>query len=171
LVDRNQSTTIAVGKDLAAEICRSTSDIRAGVKKSKEVTKSAAKDVTIELLRQSSESRGLADRNFAHSTSLAKDQQLEMSKMQHVLERQASDNVKFVELDALRNKEHLARQLAECCCEIKEKIGESADKTNALISTLDLNKTRDELAKINTENMMLRLKASDPCCKERDPCK
>ena len=74
------------------------------------------------------------------------------------LGRQADTNAASIQLEAFKHKESLARQLAECCCELKEKIDHRSNETNLLIREVDTQRVRDELIKANTENLLLRLK-------------
>lgn len=109
----------------------------------------------------------------------SKDQLLEICKVEGALSRQAADNTASITLEALKNKEALARQLAECCCElkeltaaqsceikelirsescdIKERLDDRSTETNLLIRELDATKVRDSLNAANTENLILRL--------------
>jgi hypothetical protein len=78
------------------------------------------------------------------------------------LGRQADTNTANIQLEAFKHKESLARQLAECCCELKEKIDARANETNLLIREVDTQRVRDELAKSNTENLILKLRQNTP---------
>lgn len=65
-----------------------------------------------------------------------------------------------IQIEALRNKEDLARQMAECCCEQKALTLETSHATQDLIRKLDEQRVRDELAKTREELIALRLRAS-----------
>jgi len=55
-------------------------------------------------------------------------------------------NTAAIQMSAECNKSELARQIAECCCENKALILESAGKTDALIRSLDSERTREALS-------------------------
>lgn len=72
-----------------------------------------------------------------------------------------------IQIEALRNKEDLARQMAECCCEQKALTLETSHATQDLVRKWDeqrvrdeLAKARDELAKSREELIALRLRAT-----------
>jgi len=122
------------------------------------------------LLIQSSsgELRGLVDRNNANVLLSAKDTllemckfhsqtQLQLSETENRLGRQASENVAAIQLEACKNREAISKQLAECCCELKEKIDIRATETNLLIRETENQRVRDALNAANTENMLMKL--------------
>jgi hypothetical protein len=80
---------------------------------------------------------------------------LDMCKLENTLMKQASDNVMAIQLDALKNKECLSKQLAECCCEIKEKVDNTACQTQALIQAGEAGRLRDALQEAQTKNLFL----------------
>lgn len=88
----------------------------------------------------------------------AKDAALAAKDLTH----QADKNAAAIQIEALRNKEELARQIAECCCENKALIIEKANHTDDLIRKLDEQRVRDELAKTREELIALRVRASLP---------
>lgn len=88
----------------------------------------------------------------------AKDAALAARDLMH----QADKNTCAIQMDALRNKEELARQLAECCCENKALILETSHKTESLVLKLDEQRVRDELAKTREELLALRIRATLP---------
>ena len=65
-----------------------------------------------------------------------------------------------IQIEALRNKEDLARQIAECCCEQKALTLETSHATQDLVRKLDEQRVRDELARTREELTALRLRAS-----------
>ena len=67
-----------------------------------------------------------------------------------------------IQIEALKNKEELARQIAECCCEQKSLTLETSHATQDLIRKLDEQRVRDELAKTREELIALKLRASLP---------
>jgi hypothetical protein len=188
-----------IGDNLHNNIVNTTTDVKNAVERNGSANLAATERVgTATLLsveRNSGEGRAQAERIAAEVRSLlgrndsnilltAKDNLLELCKAAGVLERQAADNTASIKLEALKNKEALARQLAECCCEIKEqsaresceikeltrqescdikeKIDFRANETNLLVRELDTSRVRDDLTAANTENLILRLKKQ--CC-------
>jgi hypothetical protein len=67
-----------------------------------------------------------------------------------------------IQIEALKNKEELARQIAECCCEQKALTIEKANDTQQLVRELDKERLRDELAKTREELIALRVRATLP---------
>ncbi len=67
-----------------------------------------------------------------------------------------------IQIEALRNKEDLARQIAECCCEQKALTLETSHATQDLVRKLDEQRVRDELARTREELIALRLRATLP---------
>lgn len=65
-----------------------------------------------------------------------------------------------IQIEALRNKEELARQIAECCCEQKALTLETSHATQDLIRKLDEQRVRDELARTQQELIALRMRAT-----------
>jgi hypothetical protein len=60
-------------------------------------------------------------------------------------------------LTAANNKSDLEKQMAECCCEIKQSVLTTASATQSLIQSTDASRIRDSLASANQENLILRL--------------
>jgi hypothetical protein len=60
-------------------------------------------------------------------------------------------------LAASKNKEELAAQIAECCCEVKAVVNSTAVATQNLIQATEAARIRDALAVANNENLILRL--------------
>lgn len=60
-------------------------------------------------------------------------------------------------LAASKNKEELASQIAECCCEVKAVVNSTAVATQNLIQATEAARIRDALAAANNENLILRL--------------
>lgn len=65
-----------------------------------------------------------------------------------------------IQIEALRNKEDLARQIAECCCENKALLLETSHQTQDVIRKLDEQRVRDELARTREELIALRVRAT-----------
>jgi len=120
----------------------------------------------------------------------AKDLALEMCKIDGQLSRQASDNTAHVQIEALKNREALSRQMSECYCGIKElslkETGEIKDliiraagdlkdrvdnrthETQQLIRAIENDKMRDALSEEKAKNLLLRLSQRvDPRCDPR----
>jgi len=181
------------GDMLKDNIIYSASDLKNAVNRNGQAnllsTERNGKENLLSVERNSVENRAQAER-IAASNRLyldqvntnvlltAKDNLLELCKTQNRLQRQAADNKASIELEALKNKEALARQLADCCCEIKEqsakqscdikqlvreqscdikvKIDARANETQLLLRNLDTARLRDDLTAANTENVILR---------------
>jgi hypothetical protein len=69
---------------------------------------------------------------------------------------EAAKNFAAIQLEAKQNKFELSQQLAECCCEMKEKLIETASATQQLIQANETSRLRDSLASANNENLFLR---------------
>jgi hypothetical protein len=79
--------------------------------------------------------------------------QLEQQKIKEVITMQLQD----AKYEALKNKQDLSKEMAECCCEVKQKIDQRAQDVIGTVDTLDRNRLRDEVNTINNENTILRL--------------
>lgn len=73
------------------------------------------------------------------------------------LSKQMSEGFSAVQLEAAKNKFDLSKQLSDCCCEMKEKLIETASATQQLIRDQENNRLRDSLAAAANENLYLRL--------------
>ena len=93
------------------------------------------------------------------STNFGKGE-LDIAAVKTRLEIQAAQNVAQVQLEALKNKNSISAQLAECCCELKQIVQNSAQTTQHVIQEIENNRVRDALAAINTENLINRLGSS-----------
>lgn len=133
----------------------------------------AAKDTQIDVKKAQYESReatlhlhrSLGKTEGRLALQAEKHHGLERLDLVHVegrLQKQASDNYASVQLDALKNKEALARQMAECCCELKERVANTAAATQALIRDTETARLRDSLAAASQENLILRLRGALP---------
>ena len=58
--------------------------------------------------------------------------------------------------EALKNKQELSKEMAECCCEIKQKVDQRTQDVINTVDTLDRNRLRDEVNTINNENTFLK---------------
>jgi len=79
--------------------------------------------------------------------------QLEQQKIKEVITIQLQD----AKYEALKNKQDLSKEMAECCCEIKQKVDQRSQDVINTVDTLDRNRLRDEVNTINNENTILRL--------------
>jgi hypothetical protein len=79
--------------------------------------------------------------------------QLEQQKLKEVITMQLQD----AKYEALKNKQELSKEMAECCCEVKQKIDQRTQDVINTVDTLDRNRLRDEVNTITNENTILRL--------------
>ena len=77
---------------------------------------------------------------------------LEQQKVKECLTLQLQD----AKYEALKNKQDLSKELAECCCEIKMKVDNRSQDVINTVDTLDRNRLRDDLTVANNENHLLR---------------
>jgi hypothetical protein len=116
-------------------------------------------DAKYEALKNKEKLYAQAASNFAAS-------QLDSYKNKAELAMQVAD-VKF---EASKTKDHLSRQMDECCCELKmlsskeacdiqQKIDAKSSEQKELTRALDENRVRDALRDSTTENAFLKLAA------------
>lgn len=79
-----------------------------------------------------------------------------------LLEQQKSKECLTLQLqeakyEALKNKLDLSKEMAECCCEVKQKIDQRAQDVIGTVDTLDRNRLRDELNVTANENNVLKI--------------
>jgi hypothetical protein len=86
-----------------------------------------------------------ASQNFAIN-------QLEQQKIRESLSLQLQE----AKYEALKNKCDLSKEMAECCCEIKQKVDQRTADVIGTVDTLDRNRLRDEVNTTNNENNMLK---------------
>ena len=77
---------------------------------------------------------------------------LEQQKVKECLTLQLQE----AKYEALKNKQDLSKELAECCCEIKMKVDNRSQDVINTVDTLDRNRLRDDLTVANNENQLLR---------------
>ncbi len=77
---------------------------------------------------------------------------LEQQKVKECLSLQLQE----AKYEALKNKQELSKELAECCCEIKMKVDNRSQDVINTVDTLDRNRLRDDLTVANNENNLLR---------------
>ena len=83
--------------------------------------------------------------------------ELDIASVKNKLELQAAQNTAQVQLEALKNKNAISAQLAECCCELKQLVQNSAQTTQQVLQEIENNRIRDALAAANTENLISKL--------------
>ena len=59
--------------------------------------------------------------------------------------------------ESLKNKCDMSKEMAECCCEIKQKIDQRSQDVIGTVDTLDRNRLRDEINTTHNENSLLKL--------------
>jgi len=79
-----------------------------------------------------------------------------------LLEQQKSKECLTLQLqeakyEALKNKLDLSKEMAECCCEVKQKIDQRAQDVIGTVDTLDRNRLRDNLTVTANENNVLKI--------------
>ena len=98
-----------------------------------------------------------ADNHFAALLSKQDNQfaalLLEQQKAKECLTLQLQD----AKYEALKNKLDLSKEMAECCCEVKQKIDQRAQDVIGTVDTLDRNRLRDELNVTANENNVLKI--------------
>jgi len=98
-----------------------------------------------------------ADNHFAALLSKQDNQfaalLLEQQKAKECLTLQLQD----AKYEALKNKLDLSKEMAECCCEVKQKIDQRAQDVIGTVDTLDRNRLRDELTVTANENNVLKI--------------
>jgi hypothetical protein len=65
----------------------------------------------------------------------------EIAKLGCKVEKESAE----VKIQAANNKADLVQAMAQCCCEIKEKVGSTATATQALVQASDNGRLRDAL--------------------------
>jgi hypothetical protein len=78
---------------------------------------------------------------------------LEQQKAKECVTLQLQD----AKYEALKNKQDLSKELAECCCEIKMKVDQRAQDVIGTVDTLDRNRLRDHLTQTTNENSVLKI--------------
>ena len=84
--------------------------------------------------------------------------QLEQQKIKESITLQLQD----AKYEALKNKQELSKELAECCCNIKEKVDQRTQDVISTVDTLDRNRLRDEVNTVNNENSLLKFMEYGP---------
>lgn len=72
------------------------------------------------------------------------------------LELQAAQNTAAIQLEAQKTKLDIISKMAECCCELKEKISASDASTKALIQSVETAGLRDQLQQAQTQNLVFQ---------------
>lgn len=71
-----------------------------------------------------------------------------------------ADSTNAIQVESLKNAAMMSKEMAECCCEIKELIIERTARTNELVQQSEANRIRDDLERANQENLLLKIKSS-----------
>ena len=83
--------------------------------------------------------------------------ELDIAGVKSKLEIQAAQNTANVQLEALKHKNEISAQLAECCCELKQIVQSSSQTTQQVLQEIENNRIRDALSAANTENLISKL--------------
>ena len=78
--------------------------------------------------------------------------QLEAQKVKEVITLQLQE----AKYEALKSKNELSKEMAECCCDVKQKIDQRSQDVIGVVDTLDRNRLRDEINTTNNENNLLK---------------
>jgi hypothetical protein len=87
-----------------------------------------------------------ADNNFANV-------QKQLCDVTGRLELQAANNTAAIQIEALKTKGDLLQKMADCCCEIKEKVVSTGDSVKDLVKAYDTERLRDALRLAETRNI------------------
>lgn len=96
----------------------------------------------------------------SHLTVGFKDGVIEAEKIAAAAQLAMATNTAALQATAAANAAAAAMQLAECCCEIKGLVKDTAQKTEDLVRDLDKERIRDQLQHAREELTALRLRAS-----------
>lgn len=96
-----------------------------------------------------------ADHNFASV-------QKQISDVGCRIELQGANNTAAIQIEALKNKGDIMQKLAECCCEVKEKISASSDSIKDLVKSYDTDRLRDALQISEAKNAYFQY-SRPPC--------
>lgn len=131
--------------------------------------RSGQRQITEELARlskQNCEEVLRVDRHVSESTGVIN---ANIASAVASIERQACEYKADSQLEALKNKEALAKQIAECCCsiktlatqqhcDIKTQIEARANQTDLLLRETEANRVRDDLNQARTEILLNKIK-------------
>lgn len=78
----------------------------------------------------------------------------DIAKVEAKLELQAANNTAAIQLEALKSKGDIMDKMAECCCEIKERVDASGCSIKDLIRSTDNDRLRDALQAAETRNLV-----------------
>jgi hypothetical protein len=91
----------------------------------------------------------LADNHFERT-------QHSINESKAALQLQAAQNAATIQIEALKNKGELEKSMAECCCEIKTKIGDSTSALKDLINHTSNSDIRQHLSRYETKTDILK---------------
>jgi len=172
----NNNAIVKVGDDTRNAITNSTDVVRTMIDAKADWLFGSLQDARVDLRdtteRYASELRSQSDRNFMdlrnandrtseRVLSVGRDLALEMARSEERVIKQQLVDTSAIQNEALKNKNELAREVAETACAIKEKIVNSANETNSLIRKLDEERLRFALSEEKTKSLILGLKLSD----------
>lgn len=106
-----------------------------------------------DLSKENIETRGVLSAQIERSRG---DIMLQNANNFNALEKQACYNTAAIQLDAYKNKAELSKQISDCECKLESLIKAQTNSTNTLINGNELQRVRDTLNSINTENLILR---------------
>lgn len=139
-----------------------TGDILREINKSENVLGRQAGDYFAksqqDLVRVENSLGRLADSHFSslqnqasvNSGKLAYD----IAKVEAKLELQAANNTAAIQLETLKSKGDIMDKMADCCCEIKERVDASGSSIKDLIRSTDSERLRDALQAAETRNLV-----------------
>jgi hypothetical protein len=78
----------------------------------------------------------------------------DIAKVEAKLELQAANNTAAIQLEALKSKGDIMDKMADCCCEIKERVEASGCSIKDLIRATDSDRLRDALQAAETRNLV-----------------
>lgn len=84
--------------------------------------------------------------------------QLEAQKVKESITIQLQE----AKYEALKSKNELSKEMAECCCDVKQKIDQRTQDVIGTVDTLDRNRLRDEINTTNNENNLLKFAEFGP---------
>lgn len=125
-------------------------ETRKQINKAHEETLTATKDIVINDNKNAGTIQLQASQYFGKT-------ELDIGHVKSKLELQAAQNVAQIQLEALKNKNSISAQLAECCCELKQIVQSSAQTTQQVLQEIENNRIRDALSAINTENLINKI--------------
>lgn len=106
-----------------------------------------------DLQRQNIDSRGVLSAQIERARG---DIMLQNANYFAELEKQNCYNTAAIQLEAYKNKAELSKQISDCECNMEALIKSQTSSTNTLINGNELQRVRDTLNSVNTENLILK---------------